>query len=285
MIYIYNFFVDLLLKKYILAFRERIQVMKKLISLCLIWGAVCCFSTAAFADDDEGVLEAYNRSMFTFNTVFDDYLVKPVAKGYRAVTNDFMRERVRNFFNNLREPINMINYTLQGNLPDTGKSGGRLLINSTLGILGTFDVASGWGIAKKRTDLDETLAKWCVPDGPYIVIPFVGPSTPRAAVGYAGDIVTHPLYWTRNWVHFDEQWKKYTLYYGLTALGFVSLREEKLDLVDNLTLNSVDPYSTIKSAYMQNRLKMHVCGVKEKTGQVPSYDFDFDEDFDDYDED
>ncbi len=252
--------------------------MKKLI-LSSIFLLAVFVNYPAFAEEDDGVLESYNRSMFTFNTAFDDYIMKPVAKGYRAVTNDFIRERVRNFFGNLKEPAFMINHTLQGNLSDTGLSGSRFLINSTLGLLGTFDVASGWGIKKNKTGLDETLAKWCVPDGPYIVLPFVGPSTPRAAIGYVGDAAANPLYWSDEYIHFSEDWKKYTFYYGLSALGFVSVREENLDLVDKLTLNSVDPYSIIKSAYMQNRLKMHVCGKLEKE-ENPSYDFDFDEDFD-----
>jgi phospholipid-binding lipoprotein MlaA len=253
--------------------------MKKLI-LCLLFCCTLAFSLPVCAEDDEGVLETYNRSMFKFNTVFDDYIAKPLAKGYRAVTNDFVRERVRNFFANLKEPGTMINHTLQGNFADTGKSGGRFLINSTLGLLGTFDVASGWGIEKNKTGLDETLAKWCVPDGPYFVLPIIGPSTPRAAVGLVGDTAADPIYWSSEFVYFSNDWEKYSFYYGLTALGFVSVREEKLELVDKLTSNSVDPYSTIKSAYMQNRLKMHVCKAKEETGQSPSYDFDFDEDFD-----
>lgn len=254
--------------------------MKKLIFGSMFFCFACCISSHSFAEESDGMLESYNRTMFSFNTVLDDYIMKPVAKGYRAVTNDFIRERVRNFFGNLKEPATMINHTLQGNFGDTGKSGGRFLVNSTLGLLGTFDVASGWGINKNKTGLDETLAKWCVPDGPFIVLPFIGPSTPRAAVGYVGDSVANPLYWSDKGIHFDDEWKKYAFYYGLTALGFVSVREENLDLVDKLTMNSVDPYSTIKSAYMQNRLKMHVCGTKEKTGEIPSYDFDFDEDFD-----
>ena len=255
--------------------------MKKTFFKWLVVLNVCLFSTVANAKDDEGALETYNRSMFSFNTMVDDYVMKPVAKGYRAITNEFVRERVRNFFNNLKEPATMINHTLQGNFSDTGKSGGRFLVNTTIGLLGTFDVASGWGVQKNKTGLDETLAKWCVPDGPFIVLPIIGPSTPRAAVGFAGDALADPLYWSKEYVHFSEDWKKYSFYYGLSALGFVSVREEKLDLLDKLTANSVDPYSTIKSAYMQNRLKMHVCGTQKETGQVPSYDFDFDEDFDD----
>ena len=124
--------------------------MKKLvlnIALCLF----ISMPSVCSAEEDDGALESYNRAMFGFNTAVDDYVMKPVAKGYRAITNDFVRERVRNFFANLHEPATIINHTLQGNFADSGKSGGRFLINSTLGLLGTFDVASGWGIAKNKT--------------------------------------------------------------------------------------------------------------------------------------
>ena len=234
----------------------------------------------AFAADDDSALETYNRAMFGFNTTIDEYVVKPLAKGYRAVTTEFIRERVRNFFENLREPASMINHTLQGNLGEAGNSTGRFLVNSTLGLLGTFDVASGWGMNRNRTGLDQTLAAWCMPDGPFFVLPILGPSTPRAAVGRAGDLLADPITWGHYYMSFGQDWKRYTFYYGLTALGFVSLREQNLEFLDNLTENSVDAYSTIKSAFIQNRLKLNVCADKDATDEPASYDFDFD-DYDD----
>lgn len=234
-------------------------------------------ATPLYAEDDDSVLEGYNRAIFTFNATADHYVIKPVAKGYRAVTNDFIRERVRNFYNNMKEPVSTVNHILQGDVIDSGKSLGRFLINTTLGLLGTFDVASGWGIIKNPTDFDRTLAAWCVPDGPFFMLPLFGPSTPRATAGMVADIYTHPDYWVGHFSSFGEDWERYSFYYGVSALGFVSLREQNIEFLDNLTANSVDPYSTIKSAYIQNRMKIGVCGKKNADTDNTGYDFDFDD--------
>ena len=255
--------------------------MNKFIKLFCFLGIalVMCIHSAA-ADDDDSMLEGYNRAMFGFNTAADDYVIKPVAKGYRAVTTSFIRERVHNCFENLKEPASMLNHTLQGNFADSGSSFGRFAINSTLGLLGTFDVASGWGLTKNKTGFDRTLASWCVPDGPFIVLPFIGPSTPRATVGLAADTLSDPIYWADNYTHFGDKWESYSFYYGLTALGFVSVREANIELLDNLTSNSVDPYATVKAAYIQNRLKIDACADPDDKKTENSYDFDFDEEFD-----
>ncbi|MBQ8672189.1 MAG: VacJ family lipoprotein [Alphaproteobacteria bacterium] len=234
------------------------------------------FSAPLRAEENDGALETYNRAMFNFNSTVDYYIVKPLAKGYRAITNEFVRERVHNFFNNLKEPASTINHSLQGEFAESAKSLGRFTVNTTLGLLGTFDVASGWGINKNRTGFDETLAAWCVPDGPFVMLPFFGPSTPRATVGMAGDAAANPLYWGDYYTNFNHDWEEYSFYYGISALGFVSLREENIEFLDKLTANSVDPYTTIKSAYIQNRMKMKICG-KPAEEESASYDFDFDD--------
>ncbi|MBR6327815.1 MAG: VacJ family lipoprotein, partial [Alphaproteobacteria bacterium] len=95
-------------------------------------------------------LETYNRAMFNFNYQFDKYTLKPLAKGYKAVTTQSMRNRVSSFFANLTEPASAINNLLQGEFKNTGVSLARFTINTTLGLLGTFDVASGWGVEKKK---------------------------------------------------------------------------------------------------------------------------------------
>ena len=245
----------------------------------MLISAVLFHITLAWATDDDSALETYNRAMFNFNTAADDYVIKPVAKGYRAVTTEFIRERVRNFFGNLKEPATTINHSLQGNFADSGKSLGRFVINSTLGLLGTFDVANGWGLPKNKTGFDTTLAKWCVPDGPFIVLPLFGPSTPRATVGLVADDVADPIYWADYYATFGNDLERYSFYYGLTTLGFISLREQNIELLDKLTANSVDVYSTVKSAYIQNRLKIGSC-AGQKTENNDSYDFDFDDEDD-----
>lgn len=235
-------------------------------------------SQVCAAENDDSALESYNRAMFKFNSAADYFVIKPVAKGYRAITTEFIRERVHNFFANLKEPTATINHSLQGNFADSGISLGRFVINSTLGLLGTFDVAGGWGLKNNTTGFDKTLAAWCVPDGPFIVLPILGPSTPRATVGLAADTVSDPIYWANYYAHFGNDLERYSFYYGLTALGFVSLREEKIEFIDKLTENSVDVYSTIKSAYIQNRLKIGTCASKTSQTADASYDFDFDDD-------
>lgn len=252
----------------------------KKIAVFAAWAVMFCCSPV-FADEDDGALENYNRAMFNFNMKLDDYVMKPLAKGYRAVTTKFVRERVSNFFSNLREPATTINHSLQGNFADSGKSLGRFAVNSTLGLLGMFDVASGWNLPANKTGFDKTLAAWCVPDGPFVVLPLLGPSTPRAATGMAADAVADPLYWSNQYINFGQDWKRYSFIYGLTALGFVSAREENLELLDNLTANAVDPYSMVKSAYVQNRLKIGACQSADTENSAASYDFDFDEDDDD----
>ena len=242
--------------------------------------AACVSFMLAFpvcAEDEDSALESYNRAMFTFNAVADHYVIKPVAKGYRAVTTEFIRERVHDFYTNLKEPGTTVNHLLQGEPTESVKSLGRFLINSTLGLLGTFDVASGWGLANNATDFDRTLAAWCVPDGPFLILPLLGPSTPRATAGMAADAFTSTTYWVGYFSSFGHDWERYSFYYGITALGFVNLREENIEFLDNLTANSVDPYSTIKSAYIQNRLKIGICGNKEASAEDAGYDFDFDD--------
>ena len=250
--------------------------LKKIMActVAVLWAMPVC------ADNNDDALETYNRAMFEFNLKLDEYVTKPLAKGYRAITTKFIRERVGNFFNNLREPASMINHSLQGNCAESVKSAGRFVINSSLGLLGTFDVATGWNIQKNKTGFDKTLAGWCVPDGPFVVLPFFGPSTPRAATGLAADAVADPLYWSNQYINFGQDWKRYSFIYGLTALGFISVREENLELVDNLTANAVDAYSMVKSAYVQNRLKIGSCKSNDEQSQSASYDFDFDEDDD-----
>ena len=230
----------------------------------------------AHASTDDNWLESYNRVMFDFNMTVDKYVLKPVAKGYRAVTTQDMRNRVTSFISNVNEPVSAANHTLQGKIEHTFNSVARFAINSTLGLGGMFDVASGWGLAKKEVGFDETMASYCVPDGPFIVVPFFGLFTLRSGVGYVVDGVTSPAYWAplndRNYA--DK------ISYGYTALSAINSRERALDLLDDLQKNSVDFYSTMRSAYLQNRQLVNAYCHPEST--VPSYDFDFDdEEFED----
>ncbi len=195
-------------------------------------------------------LESLNRSVFSFNESIDKIILAPVAKGYRLVFPSPIRVGIRNFFSNLSEPWTSINSTLQGNLSNAGNSIARFFINSTVGILGVFDVASKMGIEKQKEDFGQTMAIAGVGPGPYIVLPFLGPSTARDAmgkvVGLFGDPVTYIMHREDhdNWVWIG------------TAIEGVDFRETNLERIDNLKSSSVDFYATIRSLYLQRRSRM-----------------------------
>ena len=228
-----------------------------------------CASSATEQHEYDDPFEGYNRAMFSFNYQVDKYVIKPVAEGYRAVTTPFIRERISSVIDNLKEPVSAGNHLLQADPEASVKSLSRFVINSTLGLVGMFDVAEGWGLPKDKTTFNETFAKWCIPQGPFIVLPLLGPSTPRAATGMALDFVFDPVYWATYQdanVHDKAYWR-YEIDQGITA------REAALDILDDLERNSVDFYATMRSAYLQNQSKLKCFNDVSKDENT--YDFDF----------
>ena len=258
--------------------------MKQFCALFLsVFLAACATNpngTKMKASDEPSKLEAYNRAMFNFNYQVDRKVLKPIAKGYKAITTQAIRDRVTNFFNNLEEPAYAINNILQGEFKDSTQSVARFAINSTLGLLGMFDVASGWGLDKKKNSFDATMAKYCVPDGPFFIVPILGPATPRYLVGWGADAFADPMYWAL----FDKQDEDWALIatYSSTALKYINKRAENMALLDSLEEGSVDFYATIKSAFLQNRQKFQsICGArKDDNDSSASYDFDFEDEED-----
>ena len=240
--------------------------------LAVMLSCSLCGSLQAAESNRSDWLESYNHSVFNFNYQLDKYTLKPLAKGYRTITTPDIRNRVTSFINNMREPITTVNHTLQGSIKDTFVSIGRFLINSTLGLGGMFDVAAGWGLEHNPTGFDDTLASYCIPDGPFIVIPFWGPSTPRALLGDAADAFASPMYWgPLNDKNYADK-----ISYGYAALVAVNSRERALDLLDDLERNSVDFYATARSAFIQNRQKLNNLCAHHDQNPTASYDFDFD---------
>ena len=258
--------------------------MQNILRLCTCLSALglmttaCSTSGSATSTADDGALESYNRAVYNFNSKFDKYLLKPVAQGYRKATNQYTRDRVNNALANIKEPVSAVNHLLQGEPVKSGKSVARFAINSTLGLAGTYDVAAqGWNLPKQKIGFDETLATWNVPDGPFLMVPFLGPSTPRALAGLAADSFANPIYLgTLNDANIRDK-----VYLPYLAINAVALRESGLDLLDDLERNSVDYYSTLKSAYTQNRKGM---GRQNNDDAAASYDFGMEEEFDEFDE-
>jgi phospholipid-binding lipoprotein MlaA len=165
--------------------------------------------------------ETLNRKVYNFNTQFDRYVFLPVVAGYKAVTPDFAEEGVSNFFTNLGEITSFVNHTLQGNLPGSGTTLGRFVINSTIGVLGLWDPATKLGIDRRPEDFGETLGHWGVGAGPYLVLPIFGPSTLRDTTGLAVDSLV------RNAAEdaaLDNSPSKNEIEIGLFLLGGIDLR-------------------------------------------------------------
>lgn len=201
-------------------------------------------SSGAEPDENNDPLEPFNRAMYRFNTKVDTYFLKPVAKGYRAVVPTPARQGVSNFFSNLREPMVMVNDALQGKFKHAASDLGRFLTNSTLGVFGLFDVASRLGLQKRNEDFGQTLAVWGVAEGPYLVLPFFGPSGLRDGVGLAGD---YYLYAPTHMEQTSVSWKVF-------SLDTLDARTRYLDAGDILyEAAGDDPYVFVREAYRQRR--------------------------------
>ena len=189
-------------------------------------------------------LQGFNRAMYTFNDKFDRYLLKPVAKGYRAITPKPVRRSVSNFFGNLHDPGIMLNNLLQGKPKQAASDLGRFLMNTTVGILGLFDVASNVGLEKHDEDFGQTLAKWGVGDGPYLVLPFFGPSNLRDGPALIVDWETYP----------PNQMKDSGTRDKLFVVEVIDKRAQLLDAGDILDQAAgQDPYVFVREAYRQRR--------------------------------
>jgi phospholipid-binding lipoprotein MlaA len=170
-----------------------------------------------------------------------------VARGYRKVTPQFVQTGIGNFLDNLEYPVVMVNDLLQGQFKAFASDTGRLLLNTTVGIGGLLDPATDAGLEKNDRDFGQTLGKWGLRTGPYVIIPFLGPSDIRDAVGRVGDVYSDPRHYIRN------NW----LSWGLWGLGAVNTRARFLD-ADAAISGAYDPYAFIRSAYLQHRdFKVH----------------------------
>ena len=220
--------------------------------------------------------ESVNRKIFAFNDAVYENIYFPIARGYRKITNQTVRDRVSNFVDNIEEPISTVNYALQLKPKETAVSVGRFVINSTLGLAGTFDVATGWGLGQDRTNLNTTMAGWCMADGPYFVVPLVGPGTARSFVGMMGDSAMDPVYWAT----YQDANVHDKATYGFAAVKYTDKINSLMDLYTGFKEDSVDLYATLRSAYLQNQRKLR-CRFADSNDDTSHYDFDFDEDMED----
>ena len=193
-------------------------------------------------------LESVNRRIFAFNEVIRQYLLDPVVTGYNLVLPEVAREAIANALNNISEPVVLANDLLQGKFKRGFVTASRLVINTTAGVGGLFDVAKNLGFEEHEEDFGQTLATWGIGDGLYLVLPLLGPSNPRDAFG---QIFVDPFFDPLGYYLDDQDLEE--VGYGLTALkGVVSYADVK-DHMDGLKDTSVDFYGTIRSLHLQKR--------------------------------
>jgi phospholipid-binding lipoprotein MlaA len=188
-------------------------------------------------------LQGFNRKIFWFNDRVDTWVLEPVARGYDHVTPDAVQRSVSNFFTNLRFPIVTLNDLLQGKVVDGGVDVGRFLVNTTVGVLGFFDPATGWHLPRHDEDFGQTLGVWGVPPGPYLVLPLLGPSSPRDALGLGVDTATSVQTWFVDW------W----ILAAARVFDTVNARAQALDTVKQIKEASVDYYVAVRNGYAQRR--------------------------------
>lgn len=188
--------------------------------------------------------ERMNRVFYQVNDFGDTYVLRPVAKGYERGLPSQIRGGIRNVFSNLTYPVTIVNAFLQGKFAQSGHDGARFLVNTTIGLAGIFDPATRIGLTENDEDFGQTLGVWGVPEGPYLVVPLLGPRTTRHAVGTVADSPLTPFVGISN--------GRLDLTLGLWVIYSVDKRSRLLDL-DQQVFEAFDPYLFVRDAYLQNR--------------------------------
>ena len=184
--------------------------------------------------------QGFNRAMFSFNDTLDTYALKPVAQGYKAVMPDIAEAGVSNFFDNLADIGTMFNNLLQGKFENAVQDLARVSFNSTFGLAGLIDVATPMGIEKHDEDFGQTLGYWGVNSGPYVVLPFFGPTTVRDGIAKYPDALLDPVY------HLDDNGARNAVY-------LTRVIDSRARLLASEKLISGDKYTFIRDAYLQKR--------------------------------
>lgn len=227
-----------------------------LVITAVLFGTLTGCATPPPADDPDAVadfteandpLEPTNRAMYAFNNGLDTVIMRPAAQAYRYLVPEPVRGGVHNMLSNLNTPVQLGNDVLEGKPRRAGDTTMRFLINTTVGVLGFFDVAAKWGYPDHDADFGITMALWGIPEGPFLFLPVFGPSDPRDAVGLAVNTAMDPFTWVGQGLAVRAlDWSRV----GVNALD---QRERHLDDVESTKRTALDPYATFRSLYRQHR--------------------------------
>lgn len=232
-------------------------------------GLLCGLATAcaapqvqlADADNVYDPLEPVNRAVFDFNTAVDDVILEPVARGYAEIVPPPIQEGVTNFLRNLRTPIIFANQVLQGDWDGAENAAARFFINSVAGLGGFIDIADLNGYAYEDEDFGQTLALWGVGEGPYLVLPLLGPTNFRDTVGTAVDAAADPFNIIAG-THQDEL----IFIIGRSLLTAIDARARNLDTIEDIRESSLDYYASVRAIYQQFRNAQIRDGEAEAAG-------------------
>ena len=221
------------------------------------------------ADEAEEVndpLEPLNRVTFAFNEFINRYLFGPVARGYNAALPGIFRDAISNVLDNFGAPVTLANDLLQGEIDRGFTTLTRIVINTTVGIGGTIDVAEKLGFQEHEEDFGQTLAVWGIDEGFYLVLPLLGPSNPRDAIG---QFLVDPLFDPLGYYLNDQDFE--AVEYGLTVLGGIATYAGIVNQIDQLRETSIDFYGTLRSLYRQRREAQF---KNQLTGRVPAFEIE-----------
>ncbi|HUL92069.1 MAG TPA: VacJ family lipoprotein [Burkholderiales bacterium] len=216
--------------------------VKRLCAALLLAGSLAGCATSGGNPADP--LERVNRAVYAFNDVADKAVMTPLARGYRAVLPGFLRTGISNFFSNLEDVWVTVNDVLQGKFQEASEDATRVIFNSTFGIAGIFDFAAGAGMPKHNEDFGQTLGRWGIESGPYVVIPFLGPSTFRDGFGLLFDYKADLVYWATESIPVRN---------SLYATRAISNRAKLLDATSLIEQAALDKYAFTRDAWLQRR--------------------------------
>ncbi len=224
--------------------------------------SLLCLAAPCFADGptDDDPLEGFNRPMFSFNDTVDVYVLEPVAKGWDKVVPNRVQTSISSFFENLRSPYDCVHGLLQARPHQAAVSFARFIGNTTFGLAGFFDPMSDWGLQSSSEDFGQTFAVWGIPSGPYLVLPFMGPSTIRDTAGFTADSISTVHGWFIPAI--------YPIF--STATRTVNDRARALKTVRNIKEASVDYYTAVRNGYLQRRQAQ----IQNRRGAATSADDD-----------
>ena len=215
---------------------------RALTAMSLAAACVAAPTNAAAQESVDDPWEGLNRHLYAAHELVDQVLLEPVARGYRAITPEPVRDGVVNFLRNLRGPVIFTNDVLQGEFGRAGITAARFGVNTTIGIAGVLDLATPLGLERHNEDFGQTLGAWGVEPGPYIFVPLIGPTNLRDGAGRIVDVALDLLTWTE----FDNVRDVRTTRTMLTGLA---TRTNTLDEIEDVRRDALDPYVSIRTSY------------------------------------